>query len=121
MYFPLGGGTLSGVSKPGEIVWSRVYLAGGELHIDLGRGGAVTLPDEETTRRREATTPQWPIMHALLHGVSRDQMMAQHKANHIQVAYAPSSKDASYALSVKAAVFDALGVRVHLCGEVSAD
>ena len=35
-------------------------------------------------------TPQWPIMHAVLHGVSRDQMMARHKANHIQVAYANS-------------------------------
>lgn len=28
MFFPLGGGTLSGCSKPGEIVWSRVYIAG---------------------------------------------------------------------------------------------
>ena len=35
------------------------------------------------------TTPQWPIMHAVTHGVTRDQMMARHKANHIQVAYAP--------------------------------
>ncbi len=118
MYFPLGGGTLSGVSKPGEIVWSRVYLAKGTLHVDLGRGSAVMLPDEETTRRREATTPQWPIMHALLHGVSRDQMMARHKANHIQVAYAPSEGDANRALAAKAAAFNALGVNVHLCGAV---
>ena len=29
MYFPLGGGTLSGCSKPGEIVWSRVYIEDG--------------------------------------------------------------------------------------------
>ena len=119
MYFPLGGGTLSGVSKPGEIVWSRVYLAGGELHIDVGRGSAVALPDEETTRRRGATTPQWPIMHARLHGVSRNQMMAQHKANHIQVAYAPSEEDADRALAAKAAAFNALGVKVHLCGKAT--
>ena len=118
MYFPLGGGTLSGVSKAGEIVWSRVYLSEGALHIDLGRGSAVTLPDEETTRRRKATTPQWPIMHAVLHGVSRDQMMARHKANHIQVAYAPSEGGANRALAAKAAAFDALGVKVHLCGAV---
>ena len=118
MYFPLGGGTLSGVSKPGEIVWSRVYLAEDGLHIDLGRGGAVTLPDDETARRREATTPQWPIMHAVLRGVSRDQMMARHKANHIQVAYAPSEGDADRALAAKAAAFSALGVNVHLCGAV---
>ena len=119
MYFPLGGGTLSGVSKPGEIVWSRVYLAHNKLHVDLGRGSAVKLPDEETKRRREATTPQWPIMHAVLHGVTRDQMMARHKANHIQVAYAPSPKEADRALAVKAAMFDALGLEVHLCGAVA--
>ena len=26
MYFKLGGGTLKGISKPGEIVWSRIYI-----------------------------------------------------------------------------------------------
>jgi hypothetical protein len=26
MYFPLGGGSLKGVGKPGEIVWSRVFV-----------------------------------------------------------------------------------------------
>src|ERR1700733_11492537 len=36
MYFHLGGGTLKGVSKPGHIVWSRVFVAGGKLHADLG-------------------------------------------------------------------------------------
>ncbi len=36
MYFPLGGGTLKGVSKPGEFVWSRVFVMGGQLHADLG-------------------------------------------------------------------------------------
>ena len=33
-------------------------------------------------------------MHAVTYGVSRDQMMARHKANHVQVAYA---KDAAAA------------------------
>ena len=37
MYFPLGGGSLKGVGKPGEIVWSRVFVEGGALHADLGR------------------------------------------------------------------------------------
>ncbi|MGH3412532.1 MAG: hypothetical protein ACRDPH_05570 [Marmoricola sp.] len=118
MYFPLGGGTLSGVSKPGEIVWSRVFIMNGVLHCDLGRGTSVPLPEEETRRRLEATTPQWPIMHAVFHGVSRDQMMARHKANHVSVAYAPDAATADKALTVKAAMFDALGVRVHLCGDV---
>src|SRR5262249_54061440 len=29
MYFRLGGGSLKGVSKPGEIVWSRIFVEGG--------------------------------------------------------------------------------------------
>ena len=119
MYFPLGGGTLKGVSKPGEIVWSRVYVRDGALHVDLGRATVPRLPDTETERRWQATTPQWPIMHAVLHGVTRDQMMARHQANHIQVAYAPSAADADRALAAKAAAFDALGVSVHLCGDVA--
>jgi hypothetical protein len=118
MYFPLGGGTLKGVSKPGEIVWSRVFTMDGKLHADLGRGTVVTLPDAELRERWDSTTPQWPMMNAVLHGVSRDQMMARHKANHIQVVYAPSAASADKALAVKAAMFAELGIRVHLCGEV---
>jgi hypothetical protein len=119
MYFPLGGGTLKGVSKPGEIVWSRVYIEGGVLHADLGRGEAISLPEEEVENRWQLTTQQWPIMNAILHGVNRNQMMAQHKANHIQIAYATNKEKADKALAVKAAMFSELGVRVHLCGEVS--
>ncbi len=43
MYFPNGGSTLRGVSKPGEIVWSRIYVEDEALHMDIGRGGVVTL------------------------------------------------------------------------------
>lgn len=118
IYFPLGGSTLAGVGKPGELVWSRVFVMEGRLHLDLGRGTALRLPEAETRRRSRATTPEWPIVHAVLHGVSRDQMMARHKANHIQLAYAPSAAAAERALAVKAATFAALGVQVHLCGEV---
>jgi hypothetical protein len=119
MYFPLGGGTLSGVAKPGEIVWSRVFIMDGVLHVDLGRGTAVELPSEETQRRLDATTPEWPIMHAVLHGVGRDQLMARHKANHLNVVYAPDAETADRALVVKAAMFEALGLVVHLCGDVT--
>ena len=73
MFFPLGGGTLAGCSKPGEIVWSRVFIMDGILHVDLGRGHVVDLPAEETQRRLDATNPEWPIMHAVLHGVSREE------------------------------------------------
>lgn len=118
MYFPLGGGTLKGVSKPGEIVWSRVFVMEGQIHADLGRGTVVTLPEAELRERWDSTTPQWPMMNAILHGVSRDQMMARHKANHIQVVYAPDTATADKTLAVKAAMFAELGIRVHLCGEV---
>jgi hypothetical protein len=118
MYFHLGGGTVKGISKPGEIVWSRVYVMDQELHVDMGRASVVKLPAKETERRWQLSTPQWPIMHAVLHGVSRDQMMARHKANHIQVAYAPSAEQADKALAAKAAMFEAMGLEVHLCGSV---
>jgi len=116
MYFHLGGGTLKGISKPGEIVWSRVFVMNGVLHADLGRATVVALPEEETERRWQATTPQWPIMHAVLHGVTRDQMMARHKANHLNVVYAPSAEVAAKALAAKAAMLAEMGVAVHLCG-----
>ncbi|MFC0531628.1 fucose isomerase [Phytohabitans kaempferiae] len=118
MYFPLGGGTLSGVAKPGEIVWSRVFIMDGSLHVDLGRATVRELPAAETQRRLDATTPQWPIMHAVLHGISRDQFMARHKANHLNVAYAPDARTADRALLAKAALFHTIGLTVHLCGEV---
>jgi hypothetical protein len=119
MYFRLGGGTLKGISKPGELVWSRVFVMDGTLHCDIGRASVVELPTAETNRRWQLTTPEWPIMHAVLHGVSRDQMMARHKANHIQVAYCPSSDDANKALSVKAAMLEEMGIAVHVCGTVN--
>jgi hypothetical protein len=116
MYFPLGGGSLKGVGKPGEIVWSRVFVEGGALHADLGRGTVVSLPAAETERRWRETTVQWPIVHAILHGVSQNQMMARHRANHVNVAYAPSAELADHALATKAAMSAELGVTVHLCG-----
>ncbi|MFW6058825.1 MAG: fucose isomerase [Phycisphaeraceae bacterium] len=120
MYFPLGGSTLRGIAKPGEIVWSRVWVdgskRGGRLCMDLGRAGVVELPREETQRRWDATTPQWPIMHAVTYGVSRDQMMARHKSNHLQVAYANDARAADQCLLAKAAMAEALGMEVTICG-----
>jgi hypothetical protein len=58
-------------------------------------------------------------MHLVLHGVGRDQLMARHRANHMNVVYAPSADDADRALRTKAAMLQELGIRVHLCGEVS--
>jgi L-fucose isomerase-like protein len=117
MYFRLGGGTLKGICKPGHLVWSRVFVEGGRLHMDLGRATAIELPAAETARRWKAVTPQWPILHALLHGIDRDQFMARHRANHLNVAYAPGAEAADRALAVKAAMLSAMGVEVHLCGD----
>jgi L-fucose isomerase-like protein len=116
MYFPLGGGSLKGIGKPGEIVWSRVFVEGGKLHADLGRGTVVTLPAAETERRWKQTTYQWPIVNAVFHGVSQNQFMARHRANHVNVAYAPSAEAADKAIAAKAAMMAELGLTVHLCG-----
>lgn len=117
-FFPLGGGTLSGVSKPGEIVWSRVFVEDGGLHVDLGRGTCVGMPDEEVQRRLNSTNKEWPIMNAILHGVTRDQLMGRHRSNHLNVVYAPDAQTADKALVAKAAMFSAIGIKVHLCGDV---
>ena len=117
MYFPNGGGTIQGISKPGEIVWSRIFVANNRLHMDIGRAGVVRLPASETQRRLDATTPQWPIMHAVTYGVSRDQMMARHQSNHIQVAYAHTAEKADQAALTKASMAKHLGMVVNLCGK----
>ena len=116
MYFRLGGGSLKGISKPGEIVWSRVFVANGALRADIGRARVVELPRAETERRWRITTPQWPIMHAVTYGITRDQMMARHKSNHVQVAYAPDAAAANLALATKAAMFREMGLEVSVCG-----
>lgn len=116
MYFPNGGGTLSGVAKPGNIIWSRIYVQDNALHLDIGLGTCVALPEAETKRRREGTTPEWPIMHAVLEGVSRDQLMGRHKSNHIQVVYATDAQSARDALLCRASVADTLGIQVHIIG-----
>jgi hypothetical protein len=119
MYFRLGGGTLKGISKPGWIVWSRVYVENEtNLKFDTGLGEVVELPEAETQERWRETTPQWPIMHVVLQGISRDQMMARHQANHIQVVYAPDRESARRGLFAKAAAMAELGLEVALCGTV---
>jgi hypothetical protein len=43
-------------------------------------------------------------------------MMARHKSNHIQVAYAHGAAEADRALLVKATMARELGIKVALCG-----
>ncbi|KZE90065.1 fucose isomerase [Microbacterium sp. TNHR37B] len=119
VFFPAGGSTINGVSKPGEVVLSRVFIAQGVLQADIFRASVIELPAEETQRRKDATNPEWPIAHVVLHGVSRDQFMARHKANHAQLVYAPDAETADKALAAKAAMFDRMGIRVNLVGDVA--
>lgn len=116
MFFPKGGGTLKGISKNGSIVWSRIYVIKNKLYCDLGVGEVVTLPEEETNRRWKETTPEWPIMHGVIKGISRDEMMAKHKSNHIHVVYATDSDAAKKACRIKAAALTELGIQVNFCG-----
>jgi hypothetical protein len=117
MYFPLGGGTLKGVGRPGEIVWSRVYQRAGALHMDIGTGTVVELSEAETARRWYQTTSQWPIVNTVMHGITRDAFMARHPANHVSIAYAEDLASAQQALAMKAMLFHHLGGTVHLCGD----
>lgn len=116
MFFRKGGGTLRGVSRPGKIVWSRVYIEDNELWCDIGTGRCVELADADVERLWKLTDPQWPVMHGVLDGVSRDQMMAKHKANHIQVVYVDGDYDVRKAAEIKAATLENLGIKVNFCG-----
>jgi len=93
-------------------------VADDRLKFDTGLGEVLSLPRAETEERWRLTTPQWPIMHATLKGVSRDQMMARHKSNHIQVVYAPNRAAAKRGLFAKAAAMQALGLEVFVCGDL---
>lgn len=118
-YFPENGICTKGTAKPGEILWSRVYVDQGELCIDVGRGAAVELPPEESDRVWKATTEEWPLMHAITYGVTRDQMMAKHKSNHITVSYAPDAATANEIMFAKAAMAHELGFKANICGSYS--
>jgi L-fucose isomerase-like protein len=85
-YFPIPGGTFTGESLPGAITWSRAYIKGGELWMDVGRGEVVKLPEAKRDAWWQGTTREWPFMAADL-GVRQDTMMAHYLSNHVAVAY----------------------------------
>lgn len=87
MYFPKGGGTCSGISKPGTITWARAWEAYGELGMDVGTGEVITMPDSEVQERLDKTTPVWPIANVHIPGYDRNELMATHMSNHIVMGY----------------------------------
>ena len=87
MYFPLGGGTCSGVSKPGVITWARFYERFGEIGMDCGTGEVVDLPKADLQDRLDKTTKTWPIANVHIPGYGRDELMATHMSNHITIGY----------------------------------
>jgi len=42
----------------------------------------------------------------------------RHDLSHVSIAYAPDANLALKALTAKAAMFDAMGIKVHLCGDI---
>jgi hypothetical protein len=86
-YFPLGGGTCSGVSKPGVVTWARFYEAFGEVGMDCGIGEVLALPEEEVNDRLRRTTLEWPIANVHIPGYDPEQLMATHMSNHIIIGY----------------------------------
>jgi L-fucose isomerase-like protein len=87
MYFPLGGGTCSGISKPGAITWARFYETFGEIGMDCGVGQVLAMPGREVQDRLSKTTAEWPIANVHIPGYGRDQLMASHMSNHITIGY----------------------------------
>lgn len=111
MYFPLGGGTCSGVSKPGVITWARFYEHFGQLGMDCGTGEVIQMPEAEVQDRLNKTTPVWPIMNCHIPGYDRDQCMATHMSNHIVVGYGDILQElVSTCLH--------LGIPTRVCGKV---
>lgn len=110
MYFPKGGGTCSGVSKPGVITWARCYEQFGELGMDVGRGEVLELPEEEVQDRLNKTTPVWPIANVHIPGYDRNEMMATHMSNHIVMGYGDI-------LEELIATCRHLGIKTRICGD----
>ncbi len=111
MYFPLGGGTCTGVSKPGIITWARFYESFGEIGMDCGTGEVLDLPTDDLKDRLEKTTPVWPIANVHIPGYGREELMATHMSNHITIGYGDI-------LQELVATCRSLGIPTRVAGDV---
>lgn len=57
------------------------------------------------------TTEHGPIMHPVLHGITRGQFVARHHENHVNVAQASSAQAADQALAAKAMMHPSASLR----------
>jgi len=116
MYFRLGGSTIKGISKAGEIVWSRIYVDGGknggELCMDLGRGKAIDLLGRDAASLEQHHAAVADHARGDLRRLAR-QMNGKHQANHIQVVYANDAKSRRFGDAHKAAMAAELGLSVQ--------
>ncbi len=110
MYFPKGGGTCTGVSKPGIMTWARFYERLGDIGFDIGTGEVVELPSHQLEEIRHATNEEWPIAMAYFPGYGRDELMSTHRSNHITICYGNIAREL-------AATASALGMPVNVVGE----
>lgn len=119
MFFPYGGSTIAGQGKAGRFIWARAHYEGIEVVMHIGTGTAVELPEAEFERRRRATNYEWPLLNAVLDGVTRDDLMAGHQSNHLTIAYV---EEAMLTEVLKAFVAQALtqNIRVYAAGDAAA-
>jgi len=109
-YFPKGGGTCTGISKPGVITWARFYERFGEIGMDCGTGEVVDLPEGDLNDRLVKTNKEWPIANCYIPGYGRDQLMATHMSNHITIGYGDI-------LQELVATCQALGISTRVAGD----
>jgi hypothetical protein len=116
MFFPYGGSTIAGQGKAGRFIWARAHYEGTDVIMHIGTGTAVELPEAEFERRRKATNYEWPLLNAVLDGITRDDLMAGHQSNHLTLAYVEESVLAEV---VQAFVAQALtqNIKVFIAGD----
>ena len=116
MFFPYGGSTIAGQGKTGRFIWARAHYEGLDVIMHIGTGHATELPADEFERRRRATNYEWPLLNAVLDGITRDDFMAGHQSNHITIAYVD---EAHLEYVVKAFVAQALtqNIKVKVAGD----
>jgi len=116
MFFPYGGSTIAGQGKAGRFIWARAHYENTQVILHIGTGSAVELPEPEFERRRQATNYEWPLLNAVLDGVTRDDLMAGHQSNHLSLAYVD---EALLAEVLKAFVAQALtqNMKVFVAGD----